>query len=117
MTLLKQQKSLLVHKLLTMAKTYFCVNRFSQHLKDFERYFPTLYLSIPGIPYSEHSSYLELKRFVQWLQPKKIIPTVNVGSWRSRKAMEGFFYEWQTEPRNLSLTPCAPRSSSCGTRQ
>ncbi|XP_048026056.1 DNA cross-link repair 1A protein [Megalobrama amblycephala] len=74
-------------------------------------------ISIYGIPYSEHSSFLELKRFVQWLQPKKIIPTVNVGSWRSRKAMEGFFYEWQTEPRNLSSTSCALRSSSCGTRQ
>lgn len=74
-------------------------------------------ISIYGIPYSEHSSYLELKRFVQWLQPRKIIPTVNVGNWRSRKAMEGFFYEWQTEPRNLSSTPCALRNSSCGTRQ
>jgi len=97
MTLRKQQKSLLVHRLLTMTKTYFFINRFSHHLKDIEKYFTTLYLSIPGIPYSEHSSYLELKRFVQWLQPKKIIPTVNVGSWKSRKAMEGFFYEWQTE--------------------
>ncbi|XP_073684168.1 DNA cross-link repair 1A protein [Garra rufa] len=74
-------------------------------------------ISIYGIPYSEHSSFLELKRFVQWLQPKKIIPTVNVGSWRSRKAMEGFFHEWQTEPRNLSSTSCALRNSSCGTRQ
>ncbi|XP_058649009.1 DNA cross-link repair 1A protein isoform X2 [Onychostoma macrolepis] len=74
-------------------------------------------ISIYGIPYSEHSSFLELKRFVQWLQPKKIIPTVNVGSWRSRKAMEGFFCEWKTEPRNLSSTSCALRNSSCGTRQ
>lgn len=74
-------------------------------------------ISIYGIPYSEHSSFLELKRFVQWLRPKKIIPTVNVGSWRSRKAMEGFFHEWMTEPRNLSSTPCTLRSSSCGTRQ
>ncbi|XP_052426804.1 DNA cross-link repair 1A protein isoform X1 [Carassius gibelio] len=64
-----------------------------------------------GIPYSEHSSFLELKRFVQWLQPKKILPTVNVGSWRSRKAMEGFFREWQTEPKNLSSTSCALRNS------
>ncbi|TRY60330.1 hypothetical protein DNTS_013664 [Danionella cerebrum] len=58
-------------------------------------------ISIYGIPYSEHSSYLEMKRFVQWLRPKKIIPTVNVGSWRSRNTMEGFFYEWLTEPRSL----------------
>ncbi|XP_043110153.1 DNA cross-link repair 1A protein [Puntigrus tetrazona] len=74
-------------------------------------------ISIYGIPYSEHSSFLELKRFVQWLQPRKIIPTVNVGSWRSRKAMEGFFREWQTEPRNLSSTSCALRNLSGGTRQ
>uniref|UniRef100_A0A672KTN1 DNA cross-link repair 1A (PSO2 homolog, S. cerevisiae) n=1 Tax=Sinocyclocheilus grahami TaxID=75366 RepID=A0A672KTN1_SINGR len=50
-------------------------------------------ISIYGIPYSEHSRFLELKCFVQWLQPKKIVPTVNVGSSRSRKAMEGFFRE------------------------
>ncbi|XP_068161812.1 DNA cross-link repair 1A protein [Antennarius striatus] len=52
-----------------------------------------------GIPYSEHSSFLEMKRFVQWLQPLKIIPTVNNGSWASRKAMEEVFSEWLMEAK------------------
>lgn len=54
-------------------------------------------ISIYGIPYSEHSSYVEMKRFVQWLQPKKIIPTVNVGTFNSRSTMEKYFKEWKLE--------------------
>lgn len=54
-------------------------------------------ISIYGIPYSEHSSYLEMKRFVQWLKPQKIIPTVNVGTFKSRNAMEKCFKEWRLE--------------------
>nr|XP_033797243.1 DNA cross-link repair 1A protein [Geotrypetes seraphini] len=55
-------------------------------------------ITVYGIPYSEHSSYLEMKRFVQWLRPQKIIPTVGVGSWKSRSTMENYFREWLTEP-------------------
>ncbi|XP_008828437.1 DNA cross-link repair 1A protein [Nannospalax galili] len=54
-------------------------------------------ISIYGIPYSEHSSYLEMKRFVQWLKPQKIIPTVNVGTYKSRSTMEKYFKEWKLE--------------------
>uniref|UniRef100_A0A8C5T5D3 DNA cross-link repair 1A protein n=1 Tax=Malurus cyaneus samueli TaxID=2593467 RepID=A0A8C5T5D3_9PASS len=54
-------------------------------------------ITIYGIPYSEHSSYLEMKRFVQWLKPQKIIPTVNSGDWRDRSLMEMHFRDWMTE--------------------
>nr|XP_029540312.1 DNA cross-link repair 1A protein isoform X2 [Oncorhynchus nerka] len=72
---------------------------FSQRVEAVEDIKPMVHgnISIYGIPYSEHSSYLELRRFVQWLRPLKIIPTVNVGSWASRKAMERCFSEWLTE--------------------
>ncbi|XP_071420134.1 DNA cross-link repair 1A protein [Pithys albifrons albifrons] len=54
-------------------------------------------ITIYGIPYSEHSSYLEMKRFVQWLKPRKIIPTVNIGDWRARSLMEKHFRDWMIE--------------------
>ncbi|KAF6724974.1 DNA cross-link repair 1A protein [Oryzias melastigma] len=74
---------------------------FSQQVESVEDIQPQISgkISIYGVPYSEHSSFLELKRFVQWLRPLKIIPTVNVGSWASRKAMEECFREWLTETK------------------
>ncbi|XP_041830371.1 DNA cross-link repair 1A protein [Melanotaenia boesemani] len=74
---------------------------FSQQVESVEDIQPEISgnISIYGIPYSEHSSFLELKRFVQWLKPLKIIPTVNVGSWVSRKAMEKCFSEWLLETK------------------
>ncbi|KAM6896988.1 DNA cross-link repair 1A protein [Xenentodon cancila] len=72
---------------------------FSQRVESMEEIQPQTSgsVSIYGIPYSEHSSFLELKRFVQWMKPLKIIPTVNVGSWASRKAMEKYFRDWLVE--------------------
>uniref|UniRef100_UPI0037E7EF5A DNA cross-link repair 1A protein n=1 Tax=Semicossyphus pulcher TaxID=241346 RepID=UPI0037E7EF5A len=74
---------------------------FSQQVDSVEDIQPQISgnVSIYGIPYSEHSSFLELKRFVQWLRPLKIIPTVNNGSWSSRKAMEKCFSEWLMETK------------------
>ncbi|KAM6898455.1 DNA cross-link repair 1A protein [Lycodopsis pacificus] len=74
---------------------------FSQQVESVEDIQPQISgnISIYGIPYSEHSSFLELKRFVQWLRPLKIIPTVNNGSWASRKALEKCFSEWLMETK------------------
>ncbi|OWF46657.1 DNA cross-link repair 1A protein [Mizuhopecten yessoensis] len=54
-------------------------------------------IHIYGVPYSEHSSYLEMKRFTQHLKPDKILPTVNNGNSRARSKMEGLFNSWMEE--------------------
>lgn len=45
--------------------------------------------------YSEHSSFKDLERFVRFLKPKKILPTVNVSSKESREEMYRFLNEWK----------------------
>ncbi|XP_067126529.1 uncharacterized protein [Centruroides vittatus] len=51
-------------------------------------------ITIYGIPYSEHSSFEELKQFVQFLKPKRVIPTVNCSNKAKREEMNLLFSKW-----------------------
>lgn len=56
-----------------------------------------------GVPYSEHSSFRELTMFCCALRIDKIIPTVNVGSAKSRERMKAWCERWAAERRKNGL--------------
>lgn len=55
-------------------------------------------IAIYPVPYSEHSSYTDLRRFICWLRPRRIIPTVNMGDPVKRGQMNNIFRRWQRTP-------------------
>ena len=60
-------------------------------------------VSLCSVPYSEHSSYSELKRFVKFLQLKSasdVVPTVNVGNPQTKNAMSKTFASWLAEDQS-----------------
>jgi len=56
-----------------------------------------------GVPYSEHSSFRELTLFCCALRIDKIIPTVNVGSAKSREKMKTWCERWAAEKKKNGL--------------
>ncbi|KAG8966809.1 hypothetical protein FRC03_011332 [Tulasnella sp. 419] len=56
-------------------------------------------LKIYGIPYSEHSSFMELTCFALSIDVAKMIATVNVGNASSRGKMSKWFERWKQERR------------------
>lgn len=58
-------------------------------------------IRIYNVPYSEHSSFLELTCFIVGLGCQagwsRVIPTVNVGNSRSRKKMDAWIKKWKEE--------------------
>ncbi|KAJ5081092.1 hypothetical protein N7456_013330 [Penicillium angulare] len=58
-----------------------------------------------GVPYSEHSSFRELTMFCCALRIGKVIPTVNVGSQKSRDNMKVWMERWEGEKKKNGLFP------------
>ncbi|KAJ5900112.1 hypothetical protein N7495_004856 [Penicillium taxi] len=58
-----------------------------------------------GVPYSEHSSFRELTMFCCALRIDRIIPTVNVGSQKSRDMMKLWIDRWEAEKKRNGLFP------------
>ncbi|KAJ5310903.1 Glutaredoxin [Penicillium atrosanguineum] len=60
-----------------------------------------------GVPYSEHSSFRELTMFCCALRIGRVIPTVNVGSAKSRENMKAWIDRWEAEKKRNGLFPVA----------
>lgn len=56
-----------------------------------------------SVPYSEHSSFRELTMFCCALRIARVIPTVNVGSAKSRERMKAWIDRWEAERRKNGL--------------
>ncbi|KAL1305721.1 hypothetical protein AAFC00_007308 [Neodothiora populina] len=56
-----------------------------------------------GVPYSEHSSFRELTMFCCALRIEKVIPTVNVGSAKSREKMKTWIERWSMDKKKNGL--------------
>ena len=56
-----------------------------------------------GVPYSEHSSFRELTMFCCALRIGRVIPTVNVGSAKSREKMKMWIEKWDAEKKKSGL--------------
>ncbi|EGE00065.1 DNA repair protein Pso2/Snm1 [Trichophyton tonsurans CBS 112818] len=56
-----------------------------------------------SVPYSEHSSFRELTMFCCALRISRIIPTVNVGSPKSREKMKYWIDKWEAEKKKNGL--------------
>ena len=67
-------------------------------------YCTTITMLFPGIPYSEHSSFSELRHFVQFVRPQTIIPTVNNHSAKKRDDMQKHFKQWLTNSQQQTRT-------------
>ncbi|XP_014787431.1 uncharacterized protein LOC106881526 isoform X2 [Octopus bimaculoides] len=85
------------NQILALKPTGWTHNKNRTSLFDIKPSLKTDTITIYGIPYSEHSSFLELKKFVQFIRPDNIVPTVNNGKAASRQFMQDTFNSWLSE--------------------